>query len=73
MSAAVLDEILKMSVEDRIRLVEEIWETVSSDPGALPVTDAQKQELDRRLDDLDRNPESGRTWEEFRSELERKG
>jgi putative addiction module component (TIGR02574 family) len=73
MSAAVLDEILKMSVEDRIRLVEEIWETVSSDPGALPVTDAQKQELDRRLDDLDRNPEAGRTWEEFRSELERKG
>ena len=62
-----------MSVEDRIRLAEEIWETVSSDPGAVPVTDAQKQELDRRLDELDRNPEAGRTWEEFRSELERKG
>jgi putative addiction module component (TIGR02574 family) len=69
MSAAVLDEILKMSVEERIRLVEEIWETVSSDPAALPVTDAQNQELDRRLEDLDRNPEAGRTWEEFRSEL----
>lgn len=39
----------------------------------VPVTDDQKQELDRRLDDLDRNPEAGRTWEEFRSELERKG
>lgn len=73
MSTPVLDEILKLSVEDRIRLVEEIWETVSMDPQAVPVTQAQKEELDRRLDDLARNPEAGRSWEEFRSELERKG
>jgi putative addiction module component (TIGR02574 family) len=73
MSTPVLDEILKLSVEDRIRLVEEIWETVSADPQAVPVTQAQREELDRRLDDLARNPETGRTWEEFRSEVERKG
>ena len=69
----MLDEILKLSVEDRIRLVEEIWNTVSADPEAVPVTQAQKEELDRRLDDLARHPDGGRSWEEFRSELERKG
>jgi len=69
----MLDEILKLSVEDRIRLAEEIWNTVSANPEAVPVTQAQKEELDRRLADLDRDPQGGRSWEEFRSELERKG
>ncbi len=73
MSPAVLDEILKLSVEERIRIAEEIWETVVADQAAVPVTQAQKDELDRRLDDLARNPDAGRSWEEFRSELERKG
>ena len=59
-----------MSVEERIRLADEIWKTVSADPQAVPVTQQQKEELDRRLDDLERNPVAGRSWEEFRSELE---
>ena len=73
MSSTVLAEILKLSVEERIRLAEEIWDSVAADEEALPVTQAQKDELDRRLDDLARNPDAGRPWEEFRSELERKG
>lgn len=73
MSTSVLDEILKLSVEDRIRLAEEIWNTVWTDPAAVPVTQAQKEELDRRLEDLARHPDGGCSWEEFRSELERKG
>jgi putative addiction module component (TIGR02574 family) len=73
MSSTVLDEILKLSVEERIRLAEEIWDSVAADEEAVPVTQAQKDELDRRLDDLARNPDAGRPWEEFRSELERKG
>ena len=73
MSSAVLDEILKLSVEDRIRIAQEIWDSVAADEEAVPVTQVQKDELDRRLDDLARNPDAGRSWEEFRSELERKG
>ena len=73
MSSAVLDEILKLSVEDRIRIAQEIWDSVAADEEGVPVTQAQKDELDRRLDDLARNPDAGRSWEEFRSELERKG
>ena len=73
MSAEVLDDILKLSVEDRIRLAEEIWNTIAAHPEAVPVSQAQREELDRRLDDLERHPDGGRSWEEFRSELERKG
>ncbi len=73
MSSAVLDEILKLSVEDRIRIAQEIWDSVAADEKAVPVTQEQKDELDRRLEDMARNPNAGRSWEEFRSELERKG
>ena len=73
MSSAVLEEILNLSVEDRIRIAQEIWDSVAADETAVPVTQAQKDELDRRLENMARNPDAGRSWEEFRWALERKG
>ena len=47
-----------LSVEQRIHLVEELWDSIAADQGVLALSDAQRQELDRRLDayELDRNP-----------------
>lgn len=44
-----LSDILRMSVAERIQLVEDIWDSIAASPESLPVTDAQKDELDRRL------------------------
>ena len=55
----------------RIKLVEAIWDSVVEDPGALPVTEAQKHELDRRLAEYRVNPKAGRTWEDVRRSLDR--
>lgn len=62
--------ILKLSVSERIQLVEEIWDSISAHPESLPVTEAQKAELDRRLADYRANPSQGRTWEEVRESLD---
>ena len=43
-------KIRDLSVEERIRLVEDIWDSIAEDQGALPLTDAQREELDRRLE-----------------------
>jgi len=40
----------KLPLDERIRLVEELWDSIASDQKALPLTDEQKAELDRRLD-----------------------
>lgn len=47
-----------LPVERRLHLVEELWDSIAADQGALALTDAQRRELDRRLDayEADRNP-----------------
>ncbi|MEI8063391.1 MAG: addiction module protein [Verrucomicrobiota bacterium] len=55
-------DILKLSVPERILLVEAIWDSVSEVPDALPLTEEQKTELDRRLDAYHQNPSAGSPW-----------
>lgn len=69
MSVVDLREILKLSLAERLQLVEDIWDSIASSPEDLPVTEAQRQELDRRLAEYRANPAAGRTWEEIRASL----
>jgi len=68
-STALLDEIRQLSPTDRMQLLEEIWMSIA-DEGKLPITEAQKRELDRRLANMEGNPEKGLTWREVVSDVE---
>lgn len=57
-------DIAKLSPEERLELLEQLWDSLSDTPEAVPLTDAQRQELDRRLDDLDRDGPVGIPWNE---------
>ena len=59
----------KLSISDRILLVEEIWDTIAEENQAFELTDAQKRELDRRLELARANPGQGRTWDEIKAEF----
>jgi putative addiction module component (TIGR02574 family) len=59
MSRAVLQNALKLSVPERLELIEELWESIRQNPDALPVTAPQREELDRRLADHAAEPEAG--------------
>ena len=43
-------DITNLSAEERLRLLEELWDSLSATPEAIPLTNAQREELDRRLD-----------------------
>jgi putative addiction module component (TIGR02574 family) len=58
-----------LSISDRIRLVEEIWDTIAEENEAFALTDAQKRELDRRMEWVKSNPGQGRTWDEIKAEF----
>ena len=69
MPRSALDEILDLPVPDRIRVVEEIWESIVSAPETLPVPQSQRDELDRRLKLHQEDPEAATPWETVRSRL----
>jgi len=71
MATDILAEAMKLSLNDRIELVEAIWDTVHPSQVELPVTEAQMALLDERLADLEAHPEEGSAWEEVRDRLER--
>jgi putative addiction module component (TIGR02574 family) len=59
----------RLSVEDRLKLVEEIWDSIATDSTALPLTPDQRQELERRLAAHKANPEEAVPWSEVRESL----
>jgi putative addiction module component (TIGR02574 family) len=67
--AIKVSELLALPVEERLKLVEVLWESVAECPEALELTVAQKQELDRRLEAYERNPSAGVPWADIKQRL----
>lgn len=65
--AALLNEILDLPADERLQLVEKIWDSLAVSADSIPVPDWHKDELDRRLDDpSERATES---WEGVQARL----
>ena len=64
-----MSSILKLPIEDRIRLVEDIWDSIADDQLALDLSAAQRAELDKRLDAFEADREIGREASEVISEI----
>ena len=62
-------EISQLSIAERIQLAEDLWESILERQDELPLTDAQKQELDRRLENYQQDRTSGSTWQEVKQRL----
>jgi len=62
-----LSEILELSVPERIQLVEDIWDSIACVPNELSLTDEQKDELDRRLQDFRADPSGNIPWSEVKA------
>jgi putative addiction module component (TIGR02574 family) len=65
-------DISTLTVEQRLELLDEIWESLYETPQAIPLTGAQRQELDRRLDEVDRDGPDGIPWDEVLRRLRSK-
>ena len=63
-----LAEIVALSVDERIRLAEATWDSIASEPGQPELTEAQQQELERRLAAHTASPEDVVPWEEVKGQ-----
>ena len=66
-SKALLEEILKLPPTERLRLIEDAWESLVASSDAVPVPEWHKAELDQLLDHP--VPEPVIPWEEARARL----
>jgi putative addiction module component (TIGR02574 family) len=62
-------DILGLSVEDRIALAERIWDSIAAEAATLPLTEQQRVELERRLEDHRQNPTDIVGWEEAEARI----
>jgi putative addiction module component (TIGR02574 family) len=53
----------RLSVAERIQLVEEIWDSIAASAEQLPLSEAQRRELDRRVAALQADPANVIPWE----------
>ena len=63
METMVNKDFLNLSVAERIRLVEDIWDSIREVPESVELTEEEKEELDKRLAAHHQNPDAGSPWE----------
>jgi putative addiction module component (TIGR02574 family) len=71
MSSTAID-ISRLSKEERLRLLEDLWDSFVQNPEDLPLTDAQRNELDRRIESMERDPSAAIPWEEVLRRIQAK-
>ncbi|MEP7010912.1 MAG: addiction module protein [Acidobacteriota bacterium] len=71
--ASPLFDFSHLTSAEREQLANELWESLADEPEALPLTDAQAHELDRRLAACQSDPNSAVPWREALEDLEKSG
>jgi putative addiction module component (TIGR02574 family) len=69
MKTTARQEILAMPVSERLQLIEDIWDSIVCETADVPVSPEQREELDKRLIDFERDPAPGETWENVKSRI----
>ena len=61
-----------LPIDERIRLVEDIWDSIAADQVALPLTDEQRIEIDRRLNAYESDGIQGREAEQVIADVKKR-
>ena len=69
MSNPIIDQLRRLGLAERIRLVEELWDSIAAEADTLPVPESHQVELERRRVLHRENPSAVLPWEEVRRQL----
>lgn len=70
MSTISIPDILALPLQERIRLVEIIWDSVRAIPESVKISTALKADLELRLEEFEANPQAGYSWEQVKKCIE---
>jgi putative addiction module component (TIGR02574 family) len=66
-------DIDRLTPAERLRLIEQLWESLRTMASAVPLTPQQREELDQRLDDLEQSGPEGIPWDEVLRNIRKRG
>lgn len=69
MTRLPLDRIFELPPAERVEIAQQIWESVFDHPETVPLTEAQRVELERRWSALERSPDEGEPWDDVKRSL----
>lgn len=72
MNATLFETAKRLPLAERVELAEALWENIAAEGHEPALTPAQAAELDRRLEEHNRRPETGVPWEQVKAQLEKK-
>ena len=73
MKAITANDLLDLPVAERLRLVEDLWDSIAEVPEAVELSEEQRKELDERLEQFHQNPEAGSPWEDVKDRILKRG
>jgi len=59
----------RLTRDERLELIEQLWDSLGETSDEIALTDAQRNELDRRLDEMDRDDSLGIPWDEVARQI----
>jgi putative addiction module component (TIGR02574 family) len=62
----------ELPVEERIRIVEDLWDSIAAEQKSVRLTSEQRTELDRRMDTYEADGNRGRLAEDVVADIRRK-
>jgi len=65
-------EIEELSPQERLRLIEDVWETLA-EPDTLGLSEEHRDVVDERLRELERSPDATMSWDEMRQQVRQRG
>ena len=67
-----ISEILKLSIPEKIMMVETIWDNIAAENSKLELSKEEELLLDERLSSYRKNPKRAKPWKKFIKELKAK-
>jgi putative addiction module component (TIGR02574 family) len=62
---------MQLSVNERLQLVEDLWDSIQVQPDELPLSDEHKSIIEQRLQSLQQNPSQTISWEDLKAQASR--
>ena len=66
---AIVSSFRELSSEDKIRLVQDLWDQVAQEIARMPLTESQRRLLDERLADEENNPDDVEPWTKAKDDI----